>query len=281
VRAFHTGDGHEQMERVSRRGLLRGAGLAAVGAAVGALGVTEIPRWFGWDHPPLSGGYAAAADNQQAIQTSSVRVRYYVETSRPLVALTFDDGPAPHYTPQFLDVLEEAGVPGTFFLVGSNVRDHAGLIKDRLDGHEVGNHSWAHRDLATMNLAAIQDDLRRTHATIQDKLGRTPTLMRPPFGHLGGSTVLAVDSLGYDLILWDRQMHERRFHDNPTGQAKDIVDTARPGSIILAHDAGGQQRLVTLGALKDIVTGLKARGFAFTTVSALIADATGPRTQTH
>jgi peptidoglycan/xylan/chitin deacetylase (PgdA/CDA1 family) len=105
--------------------------------------------------------------------------------------------------------------------------------------------------------------------------------MRPPFGHLGGSTVLAADSLGYDLVLWDRQMHERRFSDDSAGQAKGIVDSVRPGSIILAHDAGDKRRLVALGALKEIVTGLKARGFEFVTVSDLIADAARPAAVSH
>jgi peptidoglycan-N-acetylglucosamine deacetylase len=262
------------MRRISRRGILRGAGLAVAGAAMGAVGVPEFERWCGWDQPPLGGGYAAADDNQGAIGTSSVRVRYFVETSRPLVALTFDDGPVPSYTPRFLDVLDDVGIPATFFMVGRNVRDHYDLVKDRLGGHEVGNHSWAHRDLATMDLPAIQDDLRRTHAVIRDRLGRTPTVMRPPFGHLGGSTVLAADSLGYDLVLWNRQMHERRF--GPAGQARDIVDTVGPGSIVLAHDAGDKRRLVALDALEDIVTGLKARGFTFVTVSELIAEADRP-----
>jgi peptidoglycan/xylan/chitin deacetylase (PgdA/CDA1 family) len=264
---------------MKRRSLLFGAGLATAGAAVGAVGVPEIERWCGWDHPPLSGGYAAADDDEDAIATSSVRVRYFVETSRPLVALTFDDGPAPSYTPRFLDVLGEMRVPATFFLVGRNVRDHWELVADRLGGHEVGNHSWAHRDLATMDLPAIQDDLRRTHAVIRDRLGRTPTLMRPPYGHLGGSTVLAADSLGYDLVLWNRQMHERRFARDPAAQAADIVTTVRPGSIILAHDAGDRRRLVALDALRDIVSGLRARGYEFVTVSDLIAGADRPAAQ--
>lgn len=246
---------------------------------VGAVGITELERWCGWNDPPLGGGYAAADDNQGAISSPAVRVRYFVETTRPLVALTFDDGPAPDYTPRFLDALDEAGVPATFFMVGRNVRDHAGLVKDRLAHHEVGNHSWAHRDLATMDLKAIQDDLRRTQATIQDKLGRTPVLFRPPYAHLGGSTVLAADSLGYDLVLWNRQMHERRFTHDPAGQARDIVDTVRPGSIVLAHDAGDKRRLVALDSLKDLVAGLRARGFEFVTVSDLIADAARPTAQ--
>ena len=257
--------------RFSRRALLRGAGLALAGAAAGAAGITEVPRWCGWDHPPLSGGYAAAADTQAAIGTPGVTVRYYVETSKPVVALTFDDGPGPRWTPLVLDTLAGAGVPATFFMVGRNVRDNAGLVRDRLAGHEVGNHTWSHRDLATMDLRSIRDDLRRTAETIEDELGRTPTLLRPPFGHLGGSTLLAADALGYDVVLWDRQMHERQFPGDPAAQARDIVGTVRPGSIILAHDVGDRRRLVALRALGDIVAGLRERGYTFATVSALMA----------
>jgi peptidoglycan/xylan/chitin deacetylase (PgdA/CDA1 family) len=244
-------------------------GLTIAGGAAGVLGASEIPH-----HPPLSGGYASAADTQSAIAGSAVTVRYYVRTDQPVVALTFDDGPAPNWTPRFLDVLAEAGVPATFFMVGRNVRDHAGLVRDRLEGHEVGNHTWAHRDLATMDLAAIRDDLLRTHKTIQDLLGRTPTLMRPPYGHLGGSTVLAADSLGYDVVLWDRQMHERRFAGDPAGQAKDIVDSVHRGSIVLAHDVGDKRRMNTLDALSGIIAGLKESGYGFATVSELIEKAT-------
>ncbi|WP_433295210.1 polysaccharide deacetylase family protein [Actinoplanes sp. CA-030573] len=255
-------------DRFNRRALLRGAGLTMMGAAAGLLGASEIPH-----HPPLGGGYASAADTPSAIARSSVTVRYFVSTSAPVVALTFDDGPGPNWTPRFLDVLEEAGVPATFFMVGRNVRAHGGLVRDRLAGHEVGNHSWAHHDLATMDLGAVRDDLWRTHQMIQGELGRTPTLMRPPYGHLGGSTVLAADSLGYDVILWDRQMHERRFRRDPGGQAKDIADSVRPGSIVLSHDVGDPRRLIALDALPGIIAGLKERGYGFATVSDLIASA--------
>ena len=260
--------------RLSRRTLLRGAGLTLAGAAAGAVGITEVPRWCGWDHPPLSGGYAPAADTQTAVVSAGVTVRYYVKTNRKVVALTFDDGPGPRWTPMVLDTLAEAGVPATFFMVGRNVRDHAGLVRDRLAGHEIGNHTWSHRDLATMDLPSIRDDLRRTAETIENRLGRTPTIMRPPFGHLGGSTLLAADALGYDVVLWDRQMHERRFAGDPAAQARDIVDTVRPGSIILAHDVGDRRRLVALRALGDIITGLRASGYTFATVSDLMAAAT-------
>lgn len=261
------------MARLNRRALLRGTALALAGSAIGVLGAEKVPRWAGWDHPPLSGGYAAAADTQAAIGTAQVTVRYYVRTSTPMVALTFDDGPGPNYTPTALDALAEAGVPATFFMVGSNVEKHADLVRDRLDGHEVGNHSWRHRDLATMDLAEIRDDLTRTRDMIEDKLGRTPTLMRPPYGHIGGSTLLAADSLGYDVVLWDRPMRELLFHDDPAAQARDLIGSVRPGSIVLAHDIGDRRRLVGLGSIPTLVDGLKAKGYRFLTVSQMIAEA--------
>ncbi|MEU8235011.1 polysaccharide deacetylase family protein [Actinoplanes sp. NPDC048967] len=264
--------------RPSRRAVLRGGLLAVAGAGMGALGAGEIPRWCGWDRPPLGGGYAAAADTPAAARHADVTVRYYAETAEPVVALTFDDGPGPRWTPMVLDTLEAAGVPATFFMVGRNLREHAGLVRGRLDSHEVGNHSWSHDDLATLDLAGVTAELTRTHEVIHEVTGRAPTLMRPPYGHLGGSTLLAADSLGYDIVLWSQQMRERAFADDPDAQVRAIVDGVRPGDIVLAHDVGADRRLVALRRLGAMIEGLRARGFRFATVSELVATAAGSPT---
>ena len=254
-----------------RRTFLRGALLGAAGLAVGAVGATEVPRWCGWNRPPLSGGYASAADTPSALSRAHVTVRYYVETREPVVAFTFDDGPGPRWTPMVLDALDTARIPATFFMVGRNLEAHADLVRGRLGAHEIGNHSWSHPDLATLDLAATTSELSRTHETIRRVTGRAPTLMRPPYGHLGGSTLLAADSLGYDIVLWSEQMRERRYEKEPAAQARAIVDAVRPGSIILAHDVGADRRLVALQRLGEMFAGIKARGFRFATVSELIA----------
>ncbi|MGA5298932.1 polysaccharide deacetylase family protein [Nucisporomicrobium flavum] len=255
----------------NRRTLLRGALLSAAGVAVGAVGATEVPRWCGWDHPPLGGGYAAAADNLSAVSRAEVSVRYYVETAEPVVAFTFDDGPGPRWTPMVLDALDAARIPATFFMVGRNLDEHGELVRGRMGAHEIGNHTWSHPDLATLDLRAITTELTRTHETIARVTGRVPTLMRPPYGHLGGSTLLAADSMGYDIVLWSDQMRERRYEDNPAGQVEAIVNAVRPGSIILAHDVGAKRRLVALQHLGEMIAGIKARGFRFATVSELVA----------
>src|SRR5262245_20608251 len=101
--------------------MLRTALAGAAGLATGVGGAREIPHWCGWDRPPVSGGYAAGADVLDAVHHPEVAVRYYVETTEPVVAFTFDDGPAPHWTPMVLDALDEANVPATFFMVGRNL----------------------------------------------------------------------------------------------------------------------------------------------------------------
>ncbi|MEU7903523.1 polysaccharide deacetylase family protein [Actinoplanes sp. NPDC049118] len=255
----------------NRRSFLRGTLLTAAGLGVGAVGADRIPHWCGWDRPPLAGGYASAADQLTELRQPEVTVRYYVQTDEPVVAFTFDDGPGPRWTPMVLDALDEARIPATFFVMGRNLETHADLVRRRLGAHEIGNHSWSHPDLATLDLAATTDELSRTHEVITRVTGRPPTLMRPPYGHLGGSTLLAADSMGYDIVLWSDQMRERRYQHDPAAQVRAIVDSVRPGSIILAHDVGDERRLVALRGLAEMFDGLKKRGFRFATVSELTA----------
>ena len=257
---------------MNRRAAMRAALLTTGGAALGAAGLTGLSRAFGWNRPPLSGGYAAAADAPGDLRRPGLTIHYYVETTEPVVAFTFDDGPGPNWTPMVLDALDEAAVPATFFMVGRNLEAHADLVRDRMGRHEIGNHSWSHDDLATLDKAGVQGELSRTHHLIEQVFGRAPTLMRPPYGHLGGSTVLAADCLGYDIVLWSHLMREMHFSNDPGGQVRDIVDNVRPGSIILAHDVGKEHRLVALRGLGAMFAGIKARGFRFATVSQLAAE---------
>lgn len=261
---------------MNRRAVMRATLLAGAGAASGAAGATHLPRCFGWDRPPLGGGYAAAADAPLAVRNPGITVHYYVATAEPVVAFTFDDGPGPQWTPMVLDALDESQVPATFFMVGRNLADHAGIVQGRMGRHEVGNHSWSHDDLATLDRLQVTSELTRTHEVITEVIGRPPTLLRPPYGHLGGSTVLAADSMGYDIALWSHQMREGHFRDDPAGQVRDIVDTVRPGAIILAHDVGKAKRLVALRQLAEMFAGIRARGFRFATVSEMLSLGTAP-----
>ncbi len=256
--------------RFSRRALLRGALLFGGGAAAGAA-ATRLPALLGPDRLPLSGGYAAAADVPSAVRNPGTEITYYVQTDEPVVAFTFDDGPGPLWTKMVLDTLDDYSIPATFFVVGRNLSAHADLVRGRLDRHEVGNHSWSHPDLAQLNLAEVRTQLTRTQEVVQRVTGRSPRLVRPPYGHIGGSTLLAADELGYDVVLWSHQMHETKYKANPAAQVRDIVDNVMPGSIVLAHDVGNQDRLVALKHLGEMFTGLKKRGLRFVTVPELMS----------
>jgi peptidoglycan/xylan/chitin deacetylase (PgdA/CDA1 family) len=262
---------------VTRRAVLGRAALIAGGAVAGGSTVAAGNRLHS-RRLPLAGGYAPAADVLEYVRHPHTSVTYYVQTAEPVVAFTFDDGPGPRWTPMVLDALEEHRVPATFFMVGRNVRRHGDLLRGRLDRHEVGNHTWSHPDLAQLDRLQVQAELIKTHQTIQAVTGRMPRLMRPPYGHLGGSTLLAANTLGYDMVLWSQQMRERRYLSCADEQVHDIVDGARPGAIILAHDVGHRRRLVALRRLGEIFTALRARGFRLVTVSELLS--LGPRAAT-
>ncbi|GAA2702578.1 hypothetical protein GCM10010429_07720 [Micromonospora olivasterospora] len=257
--------------------MLRRSGLAAGGAALGAVGMSQA-TWIADRRLPLAGGPASATlgGGRQQVGGGEVSVVWAARTARRLVALTFDDGPQPRWTPMVLDTLDRYAVPATFFLVGERARRHAGILRGRLGRHEVGNHSWAHRDLARHDAVEVHDDLRRAHDAIAEAAGSAPRLLRPPYGHLGGAVLHAAARLDYRLVLWSLQMVERQFPGDPAGHARRVVAGVEPGTILLAHDVGDARRLVALRGLPDMITALRDRGFAFVTVSELLRQATAP-----
>ncbi|MFE9189373.1 polysaccharide deacetylase family protein [Micromonospora sp. NPDC007208] len=259
-----------------RRDLLRGGLLVVGGVALGA-GTSEA-WWITHHRVPIAGGSASTTfgSGQQDVGPGALEVFWSGRTNQRLVALTFDDGPAPQWTPMVLDTLAQHRVPATFFMVGAQVRRHADVVRDRLAEHEVGNHSWDHRDLAELDAAEAYDDLRRSHDAITDLTGAPPVLLRPPYGHLGGAVLHAAARLDYRLVLWSLQMVEREFPGDPAGHAQRIVADVRPGTIVLGHDVGARRRLVALRGLTDMINGLRSRGYTFVTVSALLGAGVGP-----
>ena len=255
---------------VSRRGLLLGSALTAGGAAVGAT-AHLLPSLFSPDRLPLDGGYAPAGNAEAWTPRGQIRTIWHVPTDQPLVALTFDDGPMPDWTPRVLDVLDKADAPATFFMVGQHLHAHADLVKGRLDRHEIGNHTWEHKDLAKRDETSVRNQLVRCHEAIHDVTGRTATLLRPPWGHLGGSTLTVADTLDYDVVMWSYRMPEDRFRTDPAGIVADVAASVRPGTIMLAHDTGPIDRLVTIDNLAGIIQAIRARGLRLVTVSELIA----------
>lgn len=192
------------------------------------------------------------------------------------VAITFDDGPDPKWTPQILDILKERGVKATFFLVGQNCEDHPGLVQRIVaEGHEIGNHTYYHRNLATMSEWQMQLELDATQRLIQSITGRSTSLFRPPYNadsnpaDLSELEPLAVaERLGYTIVLEkiDPQDWARPGTAEIIQRVKDLRDE---GNIILLHDAGGD-RSQTVEALPKIIDYLHARGDQIVSLSELL-----------
>ncbi|WP_157248895.1 polysaccharide deacetylase family protein [Nonomuraea typhae] len=184
------------------------------------------------------------------------------------VALTFDDGPGPH-TGRLLDMLRDAGARATFFTVGINAAARPDLLRRMSDeGHLVGNHSWAHRDLSKLSSSKITDSLGRTQDALTATLGERPTLVRPPYGAVSKDVRTVAKELGVALVNWD--VDTRDWKDRKPGVvAKRAVKGAHPGAIVLMHDI----HRTTVDAVPDILKKLRGKGYTFVTVPELYGTA--------
>jgi len=189
---------------------------------------------------------------------------------RPRVALTFDDGPDPERTPALLDALGELGAPATFFLLGRCVDAHPAVAaRIAREGHEIGNHTYSHRYLPLARSRSVAAELAATDAAIARATGAVPSLARPPYGGRSPRNVRAFARQDKQLVLWDVNSFD--WKGAPADEvARRVVERARPGSIILLHEArdGGE---VTVDAVRRLVPALRARGLELATVSRLLA----------
>ncbi|HVE98820.1 MAG TPA: polysaccharide deacetylase family protein [Mycobacteriales bacterium] len=256
-----------------RRDLLRGAAVAATGAAVGRLSVDEptIPVHPGARERGFAGSRSVFSDSLPR----STRAVWRVQTERPLVALTFDDGPVPAYTQDYLDMLREQKVRATFNLVGRSAVRHPDLVRRELaDRHQVENHSWSHRDLSTASPPEAIAEVHRGADAIESLTGRAPRYFRPPLGNVSGAALAAVASARADVLLWSVQLREAAL--DVDANVAHVLARVEPGSILLAHDASHHtiDRRVGLRALPIIIERLRDRGFEFVTVDELVEAGT-------
>ena len=191
------------------------------------------------------------------------------------VALTFDDGPDPKWTPQVLDILKANGVNATFFLVGVNAEKYPDLVRRIVaEGHEIGNHTYYHPNLAICWPEHIRLELNATQLLLETITGRSTTLFRPPYNADTSPSSLAdlaplriANDLNYLVVLEniDPQDWARPGADVILQRIK---QQRRDGSIILLHDAGGD-RSQTVAALPRIIDWLETRGDTIVPLSTL------------
>jgi peptidoglycan-N-acetylglucosamine deacetylase len=202
---------------------------------------------------------------------------FYGNTHLPEIALTFDDGPNPVYTPQVLAVLQAFNIKATFFDVGYLVKEYPNIVSQEfLQGHSIGNHSWSHPELTRLSAKGILSQLVSTSDAIQSVTGSRPTIFRPPYGLFNHIVFAQALQLNLTTILWNNEAHDWTT-PGVSVIARRILNLVRYGGIILLHDGGGF-RAQTVAALPIIVTALKQRGFTFVTIPQLLHDMATPHT---
>ena len=158
---------------------------------------------------------------------------------RARVALTFDDGPDPVWTPQVLDLLGRHGIHAAFFLVGRRVASAPALARRIAEeGHDLGNHTWAHRSLWRLGPAATRREIADGHAAVADRCGRAPGFFRPPWGMTNLAMFSALSALDTPCVFWSVQPEGLRPAP-PAEQVARTLGRARPGAIVDLHDADG------------------------------------------
>ncbi|HSD11252.1 MAG TPA: glycosyltransferase [Candidatus Binatia bacterium] len=205
------------------------------------------------------------------------------------IALTFDDGPDPRFTPGILAVLRDKHVAATFFVTGLAAYQSPHLLEQiYAEGHEIGNHTYTHTDLEELSPSQLKLELMLTQRLIQSRLGVSTRLFRPPYGlddeavSSGGLERLRyAQQLGYSIVGSQIDANDWGDEDHDTPPSADeivgtVLEQAREGDghVVLLHDGGGDRRN-TVAALPRLIDRLRDAGFELVTVSSLLGEARG------
>ena len=195
--------------------------------------------------------------------TGKTAVFSKIDPSKPMVALTFDDGPSV-YTKAILDQLEKYNAHATFFVVGNRVSSNASTIKRAYDlGCEIGNHSWSHPQLSAISVKEMQSEISKTDSAIEKVIGRKAALLRPPYGAVDADVKAYA---GKPLIHWSIDTLDWSTR-NSSKTISSVLNNVRDGSIVLMHDIYAPTR----DAAVSLIPTLIARGYQLVTVSEMAA----------
>jgi len=201
--------------------------------------------------------------------TPKIIYRHTGSSEKKRIALTFDDGPHPRYTPEILDILAEFGVEATFFTVGANVEAYPGIVERALsEGHEIGNHTYHHYHTANVSNEVLTKDILACSRVLKKYTGEDIRLFRPPEGVFNEDIKHLCEEKGYIIVMWS--VDTRDWAHPPIADiCKNARENVRDGSIILMHDFIGKKS-PTPAALRRIIPMLQESGFEFVTVSRLL-----------
>lgn len=192
---------------------------------------------------------------------NSVSKTKVIDPYKPVVAITFDDGPS-KYTDDILDVLSENDANATFFVLGNKVKNYSNTLNKMLaNGNEIGNHSYNHRELQVLNEEELLFQIETTQNIIKEKTGYTPIYLRPTYGNT--NDFLKKHS-NLEIVLWTVDPEDWKYKNSKT-IAKRVINKVKDGSIVLMHDTKKR----SLEAIKIIIKDLKEKNFQFVTISEL------------
>jgi peptidoglycan/xylan/chitin deacetylase (PgdA/CDA1 family) len=189
------------------------------------------------------------------------------------IALTFDDGPDPVWTPRIADALAARGVHSTFFLVGQRAAAHPAAVRTIVDaGHEVASHGWSHRSLWLCGPRRTADEVLRAQTRLSELSGGAPRFFRPPWGMVNAALFGVLRRARLSCVFWSLQPEGLRPRA-PEAQTAYVLDRAHAGAIVDLHDAdgvpGAPARLAA--ALPAMIDRLRDRGYTLTTVGELLS----------
>lgn len=231
------------------------------GSRVGRVSVLALCAGFlvGW------GIKGAAVSGQVA----PVRLIRSVPVGAKVIALTFDDGPSPQYTPKVLDLLRQYGAKATFFVIGQELVRYPQIARQEFaDGMELANHGFRHLTLVGMDPTTIEADVKPVEQEITAITGQRPTLFRLPQGKSDSIALRSLTNLGYTIVYWSIDTRDY-LPRSPQTIAKQVLQQVQSGSIVIFHDGGGNQQH-TVDALQLILPALRAQGYKEVTVSQLM-----------
>jgi peptidoglycan-N-acetylglucosamine deacetylase len=209
-------------------------------------------------------------DKRERNKVAEINLIEKVSTSKKVIAITFDDGPNPVYTPQVLDIFAKAQGKATFFMIGEQMNKYPEIVKKVSEqGHEIGNHTYSHPKLSELSKAECLEEIERNEQIMEQLIGEKPVVFRPPYLDYNQDTSLLMKEKGYPMIgalnLGARDW-EQPGADHILSVSRDCV---QKGGILIFHDGFGD-RSQTIEAVRNLVTELKDQGYQLVTVSELL-----------
>lgn len=198
-------------------------------------------------------------DNKEKVKPKTAPVK-----SKPVIALTFDDGPHPQHTVQIVNALKKYNGHATFFVVGNRVEKYPGVVKQiSQNGNQIGNHSYNHKQLTKLSESGIKSDLKKTSDILQKTISKKPSIVRPTYGSVNNRVK---SSAGAPLILWSIDTLDWKTK-NKTTTVNKVVSRAKDGDIVLMHDLYKP----SAQAAEAIIQKLTAKGYKLVTIDELFA----------